>query len=188
MVNSLWPAERDDLFIWTCRAHVSGSWADQWICCTQSAMTGFTAKISNGNCQIVELGEEKHVCLLLTAASIKNKQWKKGNWLRVILLLSILYSFYHGKITCNIRLYLQFHFYKMSLQDFFTRFTNLRLEHTRTDTSTHIQTKLCNTHINKYRHSLTAPRQIFLQPRTCTIHHFHTSYNFINKHNILLPI
>lgn len=103
---------------WPVYLDLQSAWADQWICCTQSAMTGFTAKISNGNCQIVELGDEKHVCLLLTAASIKNKQWKKGNWSRVILLLSIFYSFYHGKITCNIRLYLQFHFYKMSLQDF----------------------------------------------------------------------
>lgn len=63
--------ELDDLFIWTCRASVSGFWTDQWICCTQSAMMASTAKISNSNCQTAEHWEEKPVYLLLAGTSIK---------------------------------------------------------------------------------------------------------------------
>lgn len=139
-------AQLDELFICTCRAHVSGSWADQWLRRTQSTMMGFAAKISISNCQVVERWEERLVYLLHTAA--RKKTNSKVNWLRIILLLSILYSFYHGKITCNIRLYLQFHFYKMSLQGFsffsLRRVKNSRLEHAqiKTYTFTHIQTKI----------------------------------------------
>lgn len=97
-----------------------------------------------------------------TAAPIKQTEQLVKDYF--ILLLSSLYIFYHGKITCNIRLYLQFNFYKMSLQDFFFLLPPVRkkkqkhieaITH-RTYTFTHIQTKRCNnTHINKYRHSLT---------------------------------
>lgn len=145
------------------------------------------AKISIMCCQVAECREEKLVYLLHTAAPIGTNS--KVNWVRIILLLRILYSFYHGKITCNIRLYLQFHFYKTSLQGLFflicwvkkkkskqtVENNNSRLEHTQIINIQHSRTskpKLYNTHINKYRHSLTAPRQIFLQPRTCTIRHF----------------
>lgn len=75
------------------------------------------AKISISSCQVAERWEERLVYLLHTAAPIGTNS--KVNWVRIILLLRILYSFYHGKITCNIRLYLQFHFYKTSLQGLF---------------------------------------------------------------------
>lgn len=101
----------------------------------------FAAKISISNCQVAERWEERLVYLLHTAARIKTNS--KVNWLRIILLLSILYSFYHGKITCNIRLYLQFHFYKMSLQgfSFFSSTPGQKLEtRTRTNKNIHIHT------------------------------------------------
>ena len=115
---------------------------------------------------------KKRVSIGFPTAAIKPNSRR----LRIILLLSSLYSFYHGKITCNIRLYLQFHFYKMSLQDV-CWFKNSRLNTKKTKTQhTHSgRSKAnCNTHINKYRHSLTASPQEILQPRTYTIPHFHT--------------
>lgn len=56
----------------------------------------------------------------------------------------------------NKRLYVQFSFfYMMSLQELFFKNKTLTFYCTRTTK----RMKCCNTHINKYQHSLTAPQQ-----------------------------
>lgn len=99
---------------------------------------GLTAKVSSGARQILHAAKQ----LPIDIHSVKTN---KQHWLGIILLLSILYSFYHGKITCNItRLYLQFHFYKMSLQDcwgFASFFFFVLLLVQKLETTTHARTK-----------------------------------------------